>query len=124
MRAGQAYDNEEKVSRSEMVEQLLNAKQTVMTVNFRKKIDNDYVKNILSNTVADQFTDAKKLKNLSKELISGKSTEMTCHLVKCEGKLGRSAVIDLNAAPQNNYRQIDHRTIDSLVLKNTKYTVK
>jgi len=95
-----------------------------MTVNFRKKIDNDYVKDILANAVEGQFTDAKKLKSLSKELTSGKSAEMTCHLVKCEGKLGRSAVIDLNAPPNNNFRQIDHRTIDSLILKNTKYIVK
>lgn len=124
MHSGQVYDKEEKVNRTEIVQHLLDAKESVMTVKFHKKIDDAYIKDILSNAKADQFKDAKKLRALSKELIGGRDAEMTCHLTQSEGKLGRSTVIDLNAPPHMNFRQIDHRTIDSLILKNTKFLVK
>ena len=40
---GHVFDNIEKVTRSEMVEKMINAKATVMTVNFRKKIDLSFI---------------------------------------------------------------------------------
>jgi len=41
---------------------------------------------------------------------------MTCFLLNTEGTLGRSSVIDLNATPGANFRQIDHRTLQSLII--------
>ena len=102
----------------------MNAKETVMTVGFRKKIDDAYVKDILSKVTAAQFNDAKQKKALAKDLVTGKQTELSCHLLTCEGKLGRSTVIDVNSPAHMAFRQVDHRTIDSMVFKNTKYTVK
>ena len=49
---------------------------------------------------------------------------MTCHLVKVENNLGRSTVIDLTAKTENKFRQIDHRTIQSIIFKNIKYVLK
>lgn len=124
MNSGLVYDKEEKVTRSELVNHLIDAKEAVMTVKFCRKVDDAYVKDVLAAATADQLSDAKKLKALSKELISGKETEMTCHAWGSENKLGRSMVLDLNAPHGTNFRQIDHRTIQSIVLKNTKYVVK
>jgi hypothetical protein len=49
---------------------------------------------------------------------------MICHLVKVENNLGRSTVIDLNAQSPNKFRQVDHRTIEWIIFKNVKYSLK
>jgi hypothetical protein len=49
---------------------------------------------------------------------------MVCHLVDTEVSLGRSTVIDLSAATANKFRQVDHRTIDHIILKNVRYILK
>jgi hypothetical protein len=38
--------------------------------------------------------------------------------------LGRSTVIDLTAKTAEKFRQIDHRTIESIILRNVKYVLK
>lgn len=48
---------------------------------------------------------------------------MVAHLVDCDNNLGRSAVIDLNAPESNNFRQVDHRSIDYIIYKNVKYSL-
>ena len=48
---------------------------------------------------------------------------MICHLVEAENNLGRSVVIDLTAACDNKFRQIDHRTIESITYNNVKYVL-
>lgn len=59
-----------------------------------------------------------------KEIIEGDEVEMICHLVKAENLLGRTLVIDLNAAHGNQFRQIDHRSIEYIIYKNTKYVLR
>jgi len=49
---------------------------------------------------------------------------MTCHLVEAENMLGRSTVIDLGAKSDNKFRQVDHRTIEYIILRNVKYSLK
>ncbi len=45
-------------------------------------------------------------------------------MVKAENKLGRSLVIDLDATTPSKFRQIDHRTIEYIIVNNTKYFLK
>ena len=49
---------------------------------------------------------------------------MTCNMLQVENNLGRSLVIDRSAAGANKFRQIDHRSIESIVFHNTKYSIK
>lgn len=49
---------------------------------------------------------------------------MCCHLVKCENGLGRSTVIDLGAKGDNKFRQVDHRTIEHIIVHNTKFSLR
>ena len=46
---------------------------------------------------------------------------MVCRLIKAESKLGRSTVIDLLTSHENKFRMIDHRTIEYIIINNTKY---
>ena len=124
MHSGTLYDTEEKMSRTNIVELMMNAKESVFTVEFHCKVDEKYITEVIENADKASFSNDAKLKALSKELTLGKKLTMTCFLSKSEGKLGRSRVIDLNAPWNMNYRQVDHRTVQSLILKNVKYTVK
>jgi len=56
-------------------------------------------------------------------LIEGEQCTLTGHLIDCDNNLGRSTIIDLNAKAPNNFKQVDHRSIDFLVFKNVKYTL-
>jgi hypothetical protein len=49
--------------------------------------------------------------------------KITGHLVQSENHFGRSLVVDLNADSKSNFRQVDHRSIEWIVFKNTKYTL-
>lgn len=49
---------------------------------------------------------------------------MVCHLVKSEGCLGRSTVIDLLTDSASKFRQVDHRSIIEITLRNVKYLLK
>jgi hypothetical protein len=64
------------------------------------------------------------LSKLAKDLIEGEECTMTCHLVKAESVLGRSTVIDLLSTHTNKFRQVDHRTINYLIIRNAKYILK
>lgn len=45
-------------------------------------------------------------------------------MVESETALGRSTVIDLQTKSPNKFRQIDHRTIVFVILRNVKYVLK
>lgn len=48
MYSGSQYESEEKVTRTEMVSKMLEAKETVFTVTFRKKKDQSEVENAIT----------------------------------------------------------------------------
>ncbi len=89
--AGQ-YTTTEKISRTEMVDKLESAGDSVFTVNFDKQ--------------------------------DGTNRTLVGHLISAEPKMGRSNVVDLEVVTGHNTRQVDHRTLQYLVLKGIKYTVK
>lgn len=57
MQSGQAFDKEEKVARKDLVDKFITAKESVMTVEFRKKIDDKYVQEILAKVTQAQMKD-------------------------------------------------------------------
>ena len=49
---------------------------------------------------------------------------MVCHLIKAESSLGRSTVIDLTTKHANKFRQVDHRSINYIIINNVKHVLK
>ena len=110
-----------------MIEILQNARESCMTLKFHKKVDDKYVKEQLQESIkaAKDLKDNKKMTALAKELVMGPDCEMTCCLTGSENnKLGRSNVLDLNVKYGMNFRQVDHRTLEEITIKNVKYTLK
>lgn len=70
MNSCKAFDEELKLSRTEIVKLLTEAKESVMTIKFNKKVDEDHVKSsLLKINSKEKLNDDKFLKNLAKELI-------------------------------------------------------
>jgi hypothetical protein len=130
------YEKEKKVSLTECVKKMLDAKADVFTVNFNKKANAESHSKVLQNAKITDLTDPKGLKKISKELEKGEERTMICHLVEAEPLLGRSKVIDLEEHFRNierkkkkeqtkfTLKQVDHRHINWMVLNNVKYIVK
>ena len=117
------YAQEEKITRTNMVELLMNAKECVFTVQFRTKVTPQDIEEVLSTITSDKQLQAES-KALSKQMVEGKLTTITGFLSKSEEKLGRSTVIDLTQPYGKGWRQVDHRTIEEITIKNVKYTLK
>lgn len=60
----------------------------------------------------------------AKGIIEGEECTMVCHLIKAESSLGRSTVIDLTTKHANKFRQVDHRSINYIIINNVKYVLK
>jgi hypothetical protein len=70
MNSSKAFDEEVKLPRTEIVKLMTEAKESVMTVKFHRKVDEDHVKAVLKKINSkEKLNDDKFLKNLSKELI-------------------------------------------------------
>lgn len=44
--------------------------------------------------------------------------------MNAENGLGRSIIIDLNAEGADKTKEVDHRNIDSIIIKNAKYVLR
>ena len=108
MNSGSRFTEVEKLTRTEMINKLLSAKESAMTVKFHKKVDEPWVKQVLSKK-SGCFKAAKAI-------VAGETKEMVCALASNDLNLGRSLVFDLTAPEGKNFRQVDLRTIEELIL--------
>jgi endo-alpha-1,4-polygalactosaminidase (GH114 family) len=116
------YTEEKKVSRTALVNILEGAGDTIFTVNFHKKPNEETVLKALKTcTVGDLNNDA-KMKELSVILTSGEERTLVGYLLHTEPKMGRSRVVDLTKPANQNNRLVDHRTMNWMIYKGTKYT--
>jgi hypothetical protein len=110
------YDSNKNVSRTELAEILEGAGDVVFTVNFDKKPTAESV-------LASLKKGSKLTKKDAEAVLKGENRTLVGHLVSTEPKMGRSQVVDLEETGFN-LKQVDHRTLNWLILKGTKYQVK
>lgn len=60
---------------------------------------------------------------MAKALGEGETCTLIGHFIENDYFMGRTLVIDLEAPIYNRFRQVDHRTIQSIILRNVKYTL-
>ena len=111
-----------KVTRTEMAKLLMDAKTTVFTVTFEKKLTAQKVMDSLSGYKADE--PARKRRKVVTDAMKGEVRVLTGYLKDCEPFMGRSTVYDLNIPMGKNERQVDHRTLQELIIRNVKYVLK
>lgn len=115
--ASQFHDTQT-VSRTAIIELIETAGDTIFTVNFNKKVDPKVVADAVNLAVR---TKSKFTESDAKTILLGEERTMVCVLTSLEPKMGRTQVTDLEL---NEGRQIDHRTINWLIIKGTKYISK
>lgn len=118
------YTEEREVNRTEMVEALESAGDSVFTVVFDKKISQKSIAAALAEL--DELPSKKTaLNKLAKSMMAGEERTLVGYLASTEPKMGRSVVIDLEIpADKHRPRLVDHRTIKELILRNVRYTLK
>ena len=117
------FEKEVTCNMTELSEILQDCKDTIFKVVFKKKIDEHQVFDKLAKIKAKDLKSPQTSTQLAKQLLEGDMCEIVGHLVKSEQHMGRSLVIDLNAPASQNFRQVDHRTIQSIIFKNVKYNL-
>ena len=107
-----------------LAELLESVGDTVFSVRFHKKLNEEQVQKRLQETKLSDLKDKSAFSTLAKQLLEGEICEMVCCLVKADSRLGRSTVIDLTSTNENKFRQIDHRTIEHIIVNNAKHELK
>jgi len=115
MYSGEHFKTEVAMNMTGLAELLQTVQDHVFTVTFRKQPTEENAADLLQAADKNSFKDKAKMATLAKEILAGENCTMTCHLVQVENNLGRSLVIDLSSKSANKFRQIDHRSIESII---------
>jgi hypothetical protein len=112
------FNEEQQVTRTELVQVLSNAGETVFTACFNKKLD--------AKALKESFNDPKiSVKSVAamQRMLLGEERVLTGFLLSSDALSGRFQVVDLED-PEGRAKQIDQRTLNWVILRNIKYTVK
>ena len=124
MDSAQHHAKEVASTMTQLVEVLETAKDTVFKVTFRKQANVDNAAKVLDGVSLADLKNTAKKSAIADQIASGERSTMICRMIELQTILGRSTVLDLSADTENKFRQIDHRTIESIVLRNVLYTLK
>ena len=117
------FNNEVKMTATELAERFEKVGDHVWTVCFHKKVDPDVVADVLLNVAEDvrQMNQAKRRK-LARELLVGEPRIMIGHILNHHPDVnGRLKVIDLEVGEE---RLVDPRTLEWFIYQNTKFIKK
>lgn len=115
------YDEEIRMTRTELIELFSKVGDKIFTVNFLKQAKVEDVFDAICNK--GKLISNKETKKLLKEGMAGEPRTLIGYSLETETGMGRTLVVDLEAEG-HNVRQIDHRTINWLIVGNKKYIEK
>ena len=101
MHNANVFATEEKLPLTQVATKLIDANNTAFSVCFTTKVDEKAVQEKLAKLKVGQLKNDKVVKELARDLLLGKESNIVGRLSKAEGKMGRSLVIDL---PTQGYR--------------------
>lgn len=124
------FSEEKKISRTEIAEILMSARDAIVVVNFHKQATADTVHSKLTDADGQRVT-----KKVLSDLLKGEERTMTGYVIGAEPVLGRTIMIDLEKEKvvkktkdgqewDTRQRQVDHRSLNWLIYKNVKYISK
>jgi len=114
-----------KVTRSEMARVLQDeVKSDVFTVTFEKKLTPKKVLDELESKGYKSGEPARKRRKIVNEALKGEERVLVGYLKDTQPFMGRSMAYDLNVEGPHNERQIDHRTLKELIVRNVRYVLK
>lgn len=123
MYSAQHFAETEKITRTELAMILEEAGNKVFTAQFNAQPNPKTIAEELEKMPADVMDTSRKLNKYVKQLMTGREVNMTGFLAKSEPKMGRSLVINVNAGG-SAFRQVDHRGLKSIILKNKNFVLK
>lgn len=119
------------VTRTELIRIFGTVNDTVFKVCFNKQPTADAINEAIASANRGKILPIAELKKVVKTAYKGEERVLTGYLVSTETGFGRSMVIDLEADRSKStadwdsrLKQVDHRTLNWLVFKNVKYSVK
>lgn len=117
------FNETKEITRTELIEIFSKTGDAIYTVNFNKQPKVEEVFDEIANK--GKLISNSDMKKKLKEGMKGEPRTLVGYTVKVETGFGRSQVVDLEVPQgQHNIRQVDHRTLNFLILKNIKYIVK
>lgn len=131
------FNEEVFLTRTELIKRFAECGDTVFTVNYHKQAEMKDINDAIESVNRGKILPIAEIKKLVKTAYKGEERTLTGYLISVETGFGRSLVIDLKAdaskstpataekaAWDSRIRQVDHRSLNWLIQKNIKYTVK
>jgi hypothetical protein len=125
------YSTTVELTRTELIEALSKVGDTVVTVNYHTQPKVEDINDAIESANKGKIIPIKELKKVVKEAYKGRERTLVGYLIKVETGFGRSMFIDLEADASKStpdwdsrIRQVDHRTLNWFICKNTLYKQK
>lgn len=118
------YENTVELTQTELVEVFSKVGDSIFTVTFNKQPKAKEINEAISKANKGKILPIKEIQKLVTDAYKGEERVLVGYLLKTETGFGRSTVIDLKAPKEHRIRQVDHRTIKSLIHQGVLYKVK
>lgn len=129
--SGDLFTKEEQVTRTEMADIMVSNARVAMTVNFNKQVKPEDIQKEIQeayeNSTPKDFST--KMKAAVKKGLSGEERTMRGRHYGNINEFGRLQFIDMEevrkpGAYDNRLKQVDPRTLNWMIVNDTKYTIK